>query len=292
MTAVGESALAEGQATPLDWRAVSPGYFKAMSIPFFSGRDLTQQDGPDSPQVTVVSRDAARKLWGSRDPLGRVLRIVGSGKEYAVIGVVGDVRANALNQQPIPAIYLPAAVRGWPTMDVVVHTAVPPENALREISGVIHNMDPELPLSNMKTMEQWVSNNAAQPRLNAALVASFAILALVIAAIGTYGVLSYTVNLRTREIGVRMALGAPGGSVVQMILRQGMTVALAGIAGGVLAAFAFSKILESMVFEIQVRDPAVYAAAAFVLATAAALACYVPARRASHVDPIAALRED
>jgi putative ABC transport system permease protein len=208
-----------------------------------------------------------------------------------VVGVVGDVRHTALNQES-PCIYFAAPTRVAVLMDVVVRTAGSPMGVLSAARTAIHGIDPELPLSNVRTLEDYVYSNAAQPRLNAALLAVFAVVALLIAAIGVYGVLAYSVNQRTREIGLRMALGAQQTGVLRWIVGQGMLVALAGIAIGLAGAYALSRLLAALLFGIQPRDPATFAAVAALLATVALAACLVPARRASRVDPIVALRDE
>ena len=289
---LGKSALPPGEATPADWRIVSPGYFQTLGIPILKGRDFTPRDRLPGPLYTLVSDEAAKRLWGADEPLGRVLRIVGSGREFTVIGVVGGVRNTSLNEAPVSAFYRPAMAGTWPTMDVVLHTQGQPEAVIDDVRRVLRGLDPEMPMSNIKTMEEWLSTGAAQPRVNATLVGVFAGVALLIAVIGIYGVLSYSVSQRTREIGVRMAVGAREENVLSLILRQGMMVAMAGIAAGVVCALLFSRVVESIVFGIQVRDPLTFLGAAAVLSVAAAIACYIPARRASRLDPIVALRED
>lgn len=289
---VGKSALPPGEATPADWRTISPEYFKTLGIPILKGRDFTSQDRPPGPLYTLVSDEAAKRLWGIDEPLGRVVRVVGSGQLFTVIGVVGGVRNTSLNEAPVAAFYRPAMAITWPTMDVVLHTQGRPEAVIDDVRRVLRGLDPELPMSNIKTMDEWLSTGAAQPRINATLVGVFAGVALLIAVIGIYGVLSYSVSQRTREIGVRMAIGAREENVLSLILRQGMVVAMAGIAAGVACALLFSRVVESIVFGIQVRDPITFLGAAAVLSVAAAIACYIPARRASRLDPIVALRED
>jgi putative ABC transport system permease protein len=289
---LGKSALPPGEATPADWRIVSPGYFQTLGIPILKGRDFTAQDRPPGPLYTLVSDEAAKRLWGDDEPLGRIVRIVGSGRQFTVIGVVGGVRNTSLNEAPVAAFYRPAMAGTWPTMDVVLHTQGQPEAVIDDVRRVLRGLDPEMPMANIKTMDEWLSTGAAQPRVNATLVGVFAGVALLIAVIGIYGVLSYSVSQRTREIGVRMAIGAREENVLSLILRQGMIVTSAGIVIGVVSALVFSRVLESIVFGIQVRDPVTFVGAAGVLGLAAVVACYIPARRASRMDPIVALRED
>jgi len=290
--APGKSALAPGQSVPIDWRVVSPDYFRTMRIPLFEGRVFTDADGPAARPVVVISRKAADKLWGADDPLGRPLRMVASDKVYTVAGIVGDARNTALDSDPSAAVYFPAPLRPFPQMDVIVRTAGAPDTALSAVRQVVHGLDSELPVANVRTMEDCVAVNAAQPRLDAWLVTVFAGVALLIAVVGVYGVLSWSVSRRTREIGVRMALGAQQGNVVGLILRQGMSLALAGIGLGLAGALAFSRVLSSLVFGIEVRDPATFAGVVATLAVAALAACYVPAWRASRLNPVEALREE
>jgi putative ABC transport system permease protein len=177
-------------------------------------------------------------------------------------------------------------------MDVVVRVDGDPEVVLPAVRQKVHDLDRQLPLSNVRTMERWIANNAARPRLNAQLLGVFAAVALAIAAIGIYGVVAYSVNQRTREIGLRMALGAQRAGVLRLIIGEGMTVGFIGIVAGLLAAFAFSRALSSLVFAVPVHDPATFGGVAVVLMLVALAACAIPARRASHVDPMVALRDE
>jgi putative ABC transport system permease protein len=287
----GASILPDGASIPIDWRIASPGYFHLMGIPLLSGRDFTDQDGPDGPDAIVVSRATAQKFWGNENPIGKMLHRPTLTSSFTVIGVVGDVRHNGLNQE-FPCLYLSAARRLAPLMDIVIRTQGRPESVLPSVRSRLHNLDPELPLSNVRTAEEYVYNNAAQPRLNAALLGVFAGVALLIAAIGVYGVLAYSVNQRTREIGLRMALGAQQSGVLWWIAGQGMLVAVAGIGVGLASAYALSRLLATLLFGIQPRDPLTFSAVAALLSAVALAACLVPARRASRVDPIVALRDE
>jgi putative ABC transport system permease protein len=291
MLAVGRSILPEGTAVPIDWRTVSPGYFGLMGIPLLAGRDFSEQDNASAPVNIIVSRNTARKFWGDEDPIGKALHRNGDARGFTVVGVVGDVRHTALNQE-FPALYYSAVARVWPVMDIVARTDGKPESVLSAVRQKIRELDPELPVSNVRTMEEWVSNNAAQPRLNATLLGVFAGVALLIAAIGVYGVLAYSVNQRTREIGLRMALGAQQPVVLRWIVREGMMVACAGIAIGLVGAYALSRALASLLFGIQARDPLTFGGVAALLGTVAFAACLAPALRAARVDPILALRDE
>jgi putative ABC transport system permease protein len=290
MLTSGRSVLAPDTLVPIDWRIVSPGYFKTMGIPLLRGRDFTDADGPSAPAVMIVSQATATKFWGGEDPVGRILRrSADPGTPFTVVGVVGDVRSTALNQES-PALYYPMAARVWPLMDIVVGTEGSPEALLPTIRQKVHELDAELALANVRTMDQWVSNTAAQPRLSTLLLSAFAAIALLIAAVGIYGVLAYSVTQRTREIGLRMALGAKPGGVLRQIVFEGMQVALIGIALGLVGGLALGRAVSSLVYGVAVHDPPTFAGVAISLAIVAFAACAIPARRAAQVDPMVALR--
>ncbi|HEV8202574.1 MAG TPA: ABC transporter permease [Candidatus Polarisedimenticolia bacterium] len=283
------TVLSPEQSTQIDWRLVSPGYFKAMGIPLMRGREFTDADGPDAPLVVIASQEAARRLWGDADPLGRTVHRPTLAQPFTVVGVVGDVRSAALNQEA-PALYFPLPWRAFPVADVAVRTTGDPEALLPGIRGKVHDLDAELALANVRTMDQWIANSAAQPRLNAMLLAIFAAAALLIAAIGIYGVLAYSVTQRTREIGVRMALGATPREVMRLVVGQGLAVVSIGLGLGLLGGLALGQAVSSLVYGVTVRDPITYASVSAVLGAVALAACALPARRAAQVDPIVALR--
>jgi putative ABC transport system permease protein len=284
-----QSVLPPDSVVPIDWRIVSPGYFKTMGIPLLHGRDFTDADDPTAPLVMIISQATAKKFWGDADPIGHSLRrSADRHTAFTIVGVVGDVRSTALTQES-PALYYPMATRVWPLMDVVVRTDGSPEASLPAIRQKVHELDAELALANVRTMDQWLSNSAAQPRLNT-MLSIFAFVALAIASIGIYGVLAYSVSQRTGEIGVRMALGATPRGVLRLIVSEGMKVVLIGIGTGLLGGLALGRAMSSLVFGVPVRDPATFTAVALVLGSVALAACAIPALRASRVDPIVALR--
>ena len=285
----GQSLLPPGASVPIDWRTASPGYFETMKIPLLRGRDFTDSDTIDAPEVMILSRATARAFWGDEDPIGRTVRRVADSKDFTVIGIVGDVRSTTLNNES-PALYYSAGGRVWPLMDIVVRPASDPAPVIAAIRRQVHSLDPDIPIMNLRPLTEWVSGSAAQPRFNAVLLGVFATVALLLAAIGTYGVLAYSVSLRTKEIGLRMALGAERGSVRRLVIREGMTAGLTGIAIGVAASVAASRLIGALVFGISVRDASTYVAVAIVLAVIALASCIVPAVRASRVDPMTALR--
>jgi len=288
----GRSALPPDTAVPTDWRIVSPGYFQAMNIPVVSGREFLNADTTTtSPLVVIVSQATARRFWGGDDPIGRILHRQGDlARQYTVVGVVGDVRHSTLTLES-PAIYYPSFNLS-PRMDVVVRTAASPMSVLPVVRQKVHDLDAALPLSSVRTMDEWVSSSAAQPRLNAVLLVVFAAVAMLIAAIGIYSVLAYSVNQRTREIGVRMALGSPGAQVLRLIVGEGMAVVALGVGVGVVGALALSRVLTSLVFDVSVRDPRTYVVVAASLAAVALVACVLPARKAARTDPLVALRSE
>jgi putative ABC transport system permease protein len=292
MITTDQSILPHDAAVPIDWRIVSPGYFKSMGIPLLHGRDFTDADGPTAPPVMIISQATAKKFWGDADAIGHTLRRSAKPETaFTIVGVVGDVRSTALTQES-PALYYPMAARVWPLMDIVVRTDASPETLLLAIRRKVHELDAELALANVRTMDQWLSNSAAQPRLNTTLLAIFASVALVIASIGIYGVIAYSVTQRTGEIGVRMALGATPRGVLRLIVSEGMKVALIGIGTGLLGGLVLGRAVSTLVFGVPVRDPLTFTGVAVALASVALAASTIPAIRASRVDPIVALRYD
>jgi putative ABC transport system permease protein len=291
MFTTGSSVVPPETRVPIDWRNVSPGYFRTMNIPLLRGRDFNDADNATSMPVIIVSVDTAKKFWGNADPIGRQLHPNAKPElAFTIVGVVGDVRSTVLTKES-PTFYYPIGQRVTPLMDVVVRSDGSPAALLPAIRKRINDLDSQLPIANVRTMQEWLSNSAAQPRLNTALLGVFAAVALLIACIGIYGVLAYSVSQRRNEFGVRMALGATPRGILQLIIREGMLVGLSGVAVGLLGAFAVGRAVSSLVFGVSVRDPGIFAGVAVTLAVVALAACYIPAVRASRVDPVVALSE-
>jgi putative ABC transport system permease protein len=285
----GASKFAPDEALTVDWRSASPDFFHTFGIPLLRGRTFTEADDTSAPPVMIISQSMAERFWGTLDVLGNTVHRLGDNKDLTVIGVVGDIRLNALNLQA-PTMYYSSAARLWPLMDVVVRTQGDPASAIGDVRARIRSLDANLPLANVRTMNEWIANSGAQPRLNAGLLTIFAALALVIAALGVYGVLAHAVGQRTGEIGVRMALGAARENVIAQFLREGLTLAGIGIAIGLVAALASGSVLAGMLFGVTTHDPGTYVIVALALTIVSAVACAIPARRAARVDPVVALR--
>jgi predicted permease len=292
MLTTGQSVVPPDTLVPIDWRIVSPGYFSAMNIPLLSGRDFTDADNGNALPVVVVSQATAKKFWGDLNPLGRTLtRSADRRVAFTVVGVVGDVRSTALRQES-PALYYPVGWRTWPLMDVIVRTSGAPQALLPAVRQKVRERDANFALSNVRTLEQWVSSSASQPRLSSALLGLFALFALLTATLGIYGVLAYSVSQRVREIGLRMALGATPRTVIRLIAGEGMRVALTGVVVGIGGGLALGRWLSSLVYGVTIDDPAIFAGVSISLSLIALVACVVPARRASRVDPMLALRTE
>jgi putative ABC transport system permease protein len=284
------SIIPADSSLPIDWRIASPGYFRTMNIPLLRGRDFTDADDAKAP-VIAVSQATAKRFFGDADPIGRTLHRVADPKKikFTIVAVVGDVHNTALNLDS-PTLYYPTGFRVAGLMDVAVRTDGKPEALLPAIRQKVHELDADLALANIRAMDDWVSNSAAQPRLNAILLGTFSAIALLIASIGIYGVLAYSVNQRTREIGVRMALGAQPGDVLRLVVGEGMRVAAVGLCVGLIGGVVLGRAVSSLLYGVGVRDPRTFISVGTLLLMVALAACAIPARRAARVDPMVALR--
>jgi putative ABC transport system permease protein len=280
-----------GDSVQADWRIVSGDYFKALAIPLLNGRTFQPSDAADGArQVIVLSANVARRFWPAGDAVGREVQL-GNKQKCLVIAVAADTHNVTLNEQPRLTMYFPAQQVLWPTMTVIVR-AGEGANTAAMIRQQVASLDPQLALFNVRTMEAMLETTTAQPRLTAWLVGLFAALALLLAAIGVYGVLAYLVAQRTQEIGVRMALGARPGAVLQLVLGHALKLTLLGVAVGIAAAALLGPSIQSQLFGVGPRDTRTLLAVAAGLTAIAFLASYVPARRATKVDPLVALRAE
>jgi putative ABC transport system permease protein len=273
---------------------VSPDYFATLAIPIREGRVFEDRDGIESEKVIVVNRSLAEKIWPGQSPVGKRITfgvpVTADSDWLRVVGVVADVRHAELNDEPGLQAYVPLLQSPNTEAALVVRTAGAPGAMTSAVAAVVREVDPGLPVANPKTLDQLLADSVAAPRANAVLLALLAGLALVLAAVGVYGVLSYSVAQRTREIGLRMALGAAASDVLRQLFREGLTTVLAGIVTGLVGAFFLARTLESLLYGVTVRDPLTFVGVPLVLLAVATLATWLPARRATRVEPVVALR--
>lgn len=275
-------------------RRVRPGYFKAMGIRLLQGRLLDERDSAEAPRVVVISKAMAERFWPGEDPLGRRVKRGWSNSAdlpwITVVGVVEDVHDVGLDKDPEPAWYLPDTQHDTEYMSLVVHTASDPAGLIPAVRQAIRSVDREQPIFRIATLAELVSGSMSRQRFGAVLLTLFAGLGILLAAVGVYGVMSYTVSQLFHEIGLRMALGADRGAVLRLLLRQGMTLAVLGVALGLGGAVLLTRLLSSLLFGVSPTDPATLFGAAVFLGLVALLATWVPARRVSRIDPLIALR--
>jgi putative ABC transport system permease protein len=286
----GQEAKGDREIAP-SYLQVSPGYFETMSISLLRGRDLSMSDD-SSTHAAVVSKGMADRLWPNEDPIGHHFSFGARGSDRVVVGVVADVRARRLEEPAEAQMYF--SLRDTPSDDVnfVVRGLLPTNTMTARIVEAVHAIDPKQPIYNPRSMDDVLATAVAPRRTNTVLLVIFGVIAAALASIGVYGVLAYGVAQRTREIGVRVALGAQRGDVVQLIAGQGVMLTTVGIAIGIAGAFALSRLLESLLYEVSVHDPRIFIAAPVLLAIVALVATCLPAFRATHVDPMTALRQD
>jgi putative ABC transport system permease protein len=275
-------------------RTVSANYFGVMGVPLLKGRDFDERDRADAPPVVVVNQTFAARVFRGADPLGRriTFKFTANQPPFEIVGVVGDEKVSSLDARTSPVIYFPVAQGPDGRASLVLRTTADPSALAGSVRGVVRELDPEVPVFNVRTMEQVISDSRAtfMRRYPAYLIGVFAVVALLLAVVGIYGVISYTVTQRTRELAIRLALGARGRDVLRLVVGHGLLLALAGVGAGLAASLALTRLMAGMLFGVSAADPAVYGAVALLLVAVALLACALPARRASKVDPTVALR--
>ncbi|MGO9268945.1 MAG: ADOP family duplicated permease [Terriglobia bacterium] len=288
---------APGTTTPqfMDHETVAAGYFRTLQIPLLAGREFTEQDAAGSLPVAVINQTMARAFWPHQDPIGKHI-MPGAPRPGAawltIVGVVGDVKSAALDVASIPQMYRPLSQHPVRTMALVIRTSADPMSVISEVRRQLFALDKDRPLYHVAAMEQIVSDSVAPRRFDLLLLGVFAALALALAAVGIYGVMSYSVAQRTHEIGVRLALGARRGDVLRLVARQGLTLALAGIAIGLVASLALTRLISGLLFSVRATDPITFAGVSLLFACVALVASFIPAHRATRVDPIVALRHE
>jgi putative ABC transport system permease protein len=275
-------------------QGVSDGYFRVMGIPLRQGRLFSAQDHSGSAPVAVINEAMARRYWPSESPLGKRFKRGMPGldsERLTVIGVVGDITPNR-DGRTYPLFYRTIRQWSWPNETLVVRTETPPLGLAAAVRRVVRSIDSTVPNFDITTVEQALAKLDRPRKFQTKLIGAFAATALLLAALGLYGLMSYLVAQRTKEIGIRVALGAQRRDVLKLVIRQGMAVALTGVSIGLAVALSVTRLMKSLLFGVTATDPATFAGVATLLAAVALLACYIPARRATYVDPTVALRQD
>jgi predicted permease len=271
--------------------SVSPAFFRVLGVRLVKGREFSEADDGSNP-VVVVDETLARRTWPAQDPIGKRIGTGAPVQWATVVGMVGALKGSGLEAPDAPHLYFPVYARSNIALSVYLKTAADPASVTEPLRRVVQSVDPDLPVFGVRTMEQVVARALAQRRFQLQMIGAFAAVALLLAALGIYGVTAFWVHQRRQEIGIRIALGAAGGNVVAMVLKQGLSITLWGMAGGFAAAVPLARVLRTLLFGTRAFDAVTFVGIAVLLLVAAAAACYLPARRATRVDPIEALRAE
>jgi len=287
---VEERPVPEGQEPVVHYGGITSGYFRALGIPLLKGRDFTEQEMWETSGVVIINESLAERLFPNENPLGKRLK---HGSQWqTIIGIVGDVRQRRLNEEAYPQLYVTYADFKHTTMTLALRTTTDPAALIPAVRREVQTLDPALPVFNVMALDSFIGRTISGWRLSALLLGLFASLALLLAAVGIYGVLSYSTEQRTREIGLRMALGAQRSDVLRLIVGQGLKVVAAGVVIGLVAALALSRVMKSLLFGVTATDPLTFAGVALLLVVVALIACFIPARRAAKTDPMVTLRQE
>jgi len=282
--------MAQGTEPEVLFNTAMPNYFDTMGMPLLKGRTFGSEDQINTPRVLVINETMANRFWPNQDPLGKQIKLIRDGETATVVGVVGDAKQFYLDEDKIPQVYDTYSQDPGLFATAVIRTFVEPTGLTEPLRQAIWKVDPDQPMWKIRTVEFLVDRNTADRKFLMALMGIFATLALVLTIIGLYGVVSYLVNQRTQEIGIRMALGAQAADIMRMILKQGMVMVLTGVALGLVAAWVLTRLMSRLLYQVSATDPATFSSIAVLLIAVALFACFIPARRATRVDPLQALR--
>jgi len=297
VTVESEALAVEARTQNIDTRTVSLDYFRVMGIDLRAGETFSAQDRAAAPGVVIINQAMARRFWPDEDPVGKRIRLgraASNSPWLTVKGVVADSTQSSLDAGINPEAYFPLAQAAgmYRRINLAVRTAADPKGIIGAVKREIQSLDPNQPMYQVQTMEELMSESVGARRFALRMLELFGVLALTLAAVGIYGVLSYITTARTHEIGLRIALGARAGDVLRLVIGQGMRLALTGAGAGLLAAFALTRLMSRLLYGVSATDPVTFAGVALLLMAVALLACYLPARRAARTDPMIALRHE
>jgi predicted permease len=291
ITIEGRVPKTENERLNVMYSVVGQDYFETMNTPLVAGRGFTERDNENAPRVVVINETMARRYWPDQNPIGKRLRLGGERNPWMeVVGVAQDGKYITLGEPPTDYLFVPFWQNYDGRMTLVVHTAGAPEAVAAGIRQEVKALDEQLPVYGVRTAPQYLDRIVSLPKIVATLVSAFGLLALALAAVGLYGVMSYAVAQRTHEIGIRIALGASRSNVLRLVMRQGFALVLVGVGFGLLGAFALTRLMQSLLYGVSTTDPLIFGSVAIALAAIALVACWIPARRAAKVDPMVALR--
>jgi putative ABC transport system permease protein len=273
------------------WNVITPGFIKTTGLQLMAGRDFNDQDTKDSAPIVIISQTLAKKMFPNEDPLGRVIRSWrDDNKPRQIVGIVADVKVGSLQEQATGTAVVPHQQDPWGVLAYVVRTEGDPKQYVALVRSALNSMDPNIALARVSSMEAIRETALAEPKFNMFLLAGFSLLALMLATIGLFGVIAYAVSQRTREIGIRMALGAQKSQILALVMNRGVRITLVGLALGLGGSLVLSRALASILFDVHPTDVSIYGGLFVVLGVTAMLATYVPALRATRVEPLTALR--
>jgi putative ABC transport system permease protein len=277
----------------VDARPVTPGYFAAMNIPLLAGRDVTDRDGEDRDPVAVINETFARQIYPGDNPIGRKFILnLGNSKPHEIVGVVGDVKLASIEGEIRPTAYLSSRQYAFGLMSFVIRTTGDPSRLAPAAVRVIREIDPMLPVSAVRPLDEVFAQSIARPRLTAAAMSVFAAAALLLAALGVYGIVAYSVAQRAREFGIRVALGAKPSQIIGMVVGQNLRIVGIGLAVGIAAAIPATRLMRGLLYQVGPNDPGTFIVIAAMLAAVSIVAAYVPARRGTQVDPVVTLKAE
>jgi len=286
----GQPEVALGQRPILNVQTISPDYTKVLHVPLIRGREFTEHDDADAPPVVMVNQAVVRHYWPNENPIGKRIYLGTLPRPAEVVGVLGDIKNESLAQETAPEVFLPFPQLPWASVNLTIRTTQDPHSSISAVRRQISAIDKDQPVTNVRTLEEMLEAASAQPRFTMVLLGIFASTALILAVVGIYGVIAYSVAQRTQELGIRMALGAAKSDVLRLVIGHGLLLTLSGVAIGVIASVALTRVLSSMLYKTSATDPIIFSSSAALFFVVAFIASYLPARRATRIDPTDALR--